>query len=457
MLNISMTPGSEAPSIEHGSWQAIRAVGQAHAAKRFGQVLGAAMLMTFLGLFLPWTQNIRARGTLTSLSPEHRPQTINAIIPGRIEQWYVAEGDLVQPGDTILRISEVRQEFFDPNLLERTEEQIMARQMTARSYEERVHALDAQIAALQQNMRIRLEQARNSIKQAELQVQSDSIRMVAAQTEIKVAQDQLRRGQEQFDQGLISMVELERRSVQEQRANATYIDAQNQLLEARNELLNAELELGGIQNEYRDRLARAESDKFSTLSQVYDTEAAISRMQVDLSAYTIRAGNYIITAPQAGYITRAVRGGVGEVIREGESLITIMPSNFQLAVEMYVRPMDMPLINLQQKVRFMFDGWPAIIFSGWPNMSVGTYAGRVVAIDNLISPNGRYRIVVSPDPEEEPWPGALRVGAGAVGIALMRDVPIWYELWRQFNGFPPDLYQDPIVIGTQNNPTAPAQ
>lgn len=449
MLDISTTPESVMPKLDERASRAMNEIGDAHASRRFGRVLGVAILLAFIGLFLPWTQNIRARGTLTSLSPEHRPQTINAIIPGRIEQWYVQEGQLVQLGDTILRISEVRQEYFDPQLLDRTEQQIMAKEMTARSYEEQVHALDAQIAALGQNMRVRLEQARNRIKQAELQVQSDSIRVVAAQTEIQVAQDQLRRGQEQFDQGLVSMVELERRRVQEQRANATFIDAQNQLLESRNQLLNVVLEIDGIQNEYRDRLAKAESEKFASMSQMYSTEGELTKMQIDLASYTIRAGNYIITAPQAGYITRAVRGGVGEVIREGESLITIMPSNFQLAVELYVRPMDMPLINLQQKVRFMFDGWPAIIFSGWPNMSYGTYGGRVVAIDNLISPNGRYRILVAPDPDEEPWPGALRVGAGSVGIALLKDVQIWYELWRQFNGFPPDLYQDPIIVGQE--------
>ncbi len=447
MLDISLTPESRMPDLAEGEWQAMREVGDAHAPKRFGRVLGAVFILAILGLFLPWTQNIRARGTLTSLSPEHRPQTINAIIPGRIEQWYVKEGQLVHPGDTILRISEIRQEYFDPQLLDRTEQQIMAKEMTARSYEEKVHALDAQIAALGQNMRIKLEQAQNRIRQAELQVQSDSIRVVAAQTEIRVAQDQLRRGQEQFDQGLISMVELERRKVQEQRANATFIDAQNQLLESRNQLLNARLEIDGIRNEYRDRLAKAESEKFASMSQLYTTEGELTRMQIDLASYIIRAGNYIITAPQSGYITRAVRGGVGEVIKEGEPLITIMPSDFQLAVEMYVRPMDMPLIGLDQKVRFMFDGWPAIIFSGWPNMSYGTYGGRVVAIDNLISPNGRYRVLVAPDPEDQPWPGALRVGAGAVGIALLKDVPMWYELWRQFNGFPPDLYQDPIIVG----------
>jgi adhesin transport system membrane fusion protein len=37
---------------------------------------------------------------------------------------------------------------------------------------------------------------------------------------------------------------------------------------------------------------------------------------------------------------------------------------------------------------------------------------------------------------------ALRVGSGAEGIALLNNVPLWYEVWRQLNGFPPDYYDD---------------
>jgi hypothetical protein len=182
------------------------------------------------------------------------------------------------------------------------------------------------------------------------------------------------------------------------------------------------------------------------MSQMYTTEGEVTKMQVDLASYRVRAGNYYITAPQRGYITRAVKTGIGELIKEGEDLVSVMPARFDLAVELYVRPMDMPLINKGQPVRFLFDGWPAIVFSGWPNTSYGTFGGRVVAIDNFISPNGRYRILVGPDPEDAPWPDALRVGSGAVGFALLKDVRIWYELWRQLNGFPPDLYQQPAPV-----------
>ena len=450
MLDIS--PQNPVPALQRSSFTAFRTIGNARANKLFARWVLAICAVMLISLFLPWTQNIRARGTVTSLSPDQRPQTIHAIIPGRLEEWFVREGQLVHKGDTILRLSEVKVEYFDPQLLDRTQQQITAKELTGRSYEEKVHSLDAQIDALTGGLRIKLEQARNKVIQARLQVQSDSIRVIAATTEIKVADDQYARGEQQFEEGLISKVELERRQVGQQRANAIVIDARNKLLDARNEMLNAELDINGIRNDYRDKLSKAESEKFSSMSEMYTTEGEVSKMQVDLANYTVRAGNYIVTAPQDGYITKAIVTGVGETVKEGDPLVSVMPAAMDMAVELYVRPMDMPLINKGQKVRFIFDGWPSIVFSGWPNSSYGTFGGEVAAIDNFISPNGKYRILVAPAKDDHPWPTALRVGGGSIGFALMSDVRIWYELWRQINGFPPDLYLDEQTI--QEDPAA---
>ncbi len=455
MLNISPAPECATPELDRTGFAAFRKVLPARAGKLFGRITAVALTLFILGLFLPWTQNIRARGVVTSLAPEQRPQTIPSILAGRIEQWYVQEGQLVERGDTILRLSEVKPEYMDPRLLDRTQEQILAKEASARSYAEKVNSLDAQIDALGGALQIKLEQTRNRIRQAELQVQSDSIRTVAARTEQKVARDQLQRGEGQFKEGLVSMVELERRRVNEQRANANMIDAENKLLDSRNELLNVALELNGMRQDYRDKLSKAESEKFASLSQMYTTEAEVTKLQNDYANYSVRSGYYFITAPQKGYITKAVRQGLGETVKEGEGLVTIMPARFDLAVELYVRPMDMPLVRKDNKVRFMFDGWPSIVFSGWPNSSYGTFGGRVVALDNFISPNGKYRILVAPDTDDRPWPDALRVGSGAIGFALLRDVPVWYELWRQLNGFPPDLYMEastPVNSGTVVTP-----
>ena len=74
------------------------------------------LVFAFLGavtLFLPWTQNITGKGLVTTLALGQRPQTIQSQIPGRIEQWFVKEGDYVKKGDTILRISEIKSDYFD--------------------------------------------------------------------------------------------------------------------------------------------------------------------------------------------------------------------------------------------------------------------------------------------------------------------------------------------------------
>lgn len=174
---------------------------------------------------------------------------------------------------------------------------------------------------------------------------------------------------------------------------------------------------------------------------MYDAEGAVTKLQNQFMNYSVRSGLYFITAPQDGYIIRTLQSGIGETIKEGAEIVTIMPALYDLAIAMYVKPIDIPLLEEGQHVRIQFDGWPAIVFSGWPNVSYGTYGGTVYAIDNYISPNGMYRILVAPDINDVTWPNALRVGAGTSSMLLLKDVPIWYELWRKINGFPPDYYK----------------
>ncbi len=107
---------------------------------------------------------------------------------------------------------------------------------------------------------------------------------------------------------------------------------------------------------------------------------------------------------------------------------------------MFVKPVDISLFEIGQKTRIVFDGWPSIIFSGWPNVTFGTFGGTVVAIDRYISENGKYRVMVAPDKEDAEWPNEINVGSGAQTISLLNTVPVWYEIWRQLNGFPEYFY-----------------
>lgn len=438
MLNIS--ENSIKGKVNTGLYSSFKNFKEYSAVKVLKRILSIAFLIFLIILFIPWTQNVTSRGYITTLKPDQRPQTINSIIAGRIENWHVKEGDIVDKGDTILFLSEIKDEFFDPNLLDRTESQIKSKELTVQSYMDKVKSLDNQADALIKTKRLKIEQAKNYIVQAKLKIRSDSIDLVAAKTNYTIAQKQFERMEELYKEGLKSLTEMETRKLKLQETESKMISAENKLISSKNELINAQVELGSIENQYADKLSKTESEKYAALSNMYDAEADVTKMQNQYMNYSVRSGMYYVTAPQRGYVTKALRAGIGETIKEGEEIVSIMPIDYDLAVEMYVAPVDLPLMRIGKKVRFLFDGWPSVAFSGWPNISFGTFGGEVLAIDNFISDNGKFRVLVVPDKNDVKWPPGLRVGSGATGMSLLEDVPIWYEIWRKLNGFPPDYY-----------------
>jgi len=392
-------------------------------------------------LFLPWTQNISGSGAVTTLKPDQRPQTIHSAIGGRIEKWFVKEGDYVKKGDTILFISEIKDDYFDPNLVENTKSQVSAKKMALQSYGGKVTSLSSQIKAIQNEKQLKMQQAQNKIRQSLLKVKSDSMDLVAVKTQIKIANTQFNRAVTLNKEGLKPMTDVEEKRLKLQEVEAKIITQENKLLGSKNELINSIVEVNRIQAEYTEKVSKAESDQFTALSNQYDTEAQVNKLQNQYVNYQIRNGMYYIKAPQNGYINRAIQSGIGEIIKEGTQIVSIMPSKFDIAVETYVSPNDLPLIHKGEKVRIWFDGWPTVVFSGWPNMSYGTFGGKIVAVENFISTNGKFRVLIAPDQEEDAWPKQISIGSGAQTLALLDNVPIWFELWRTLNGFPPNYYQ----------------
>lgn len=408
----------------------------------FRRLLSVLMGLFLIFMFLPWTQNVRADGRVTTLRPEQRPQTVHATIAGRIEHWYVAEGQAIKRGDTLVFLSEVKADYFDPALVERVGSQVSAKQGSIESYGQKATAIKAQVEAMRRELESKMAQTRNKIEQARLKIQSDTLKVVQASIDLQVAQRQFDRTQNLYDKGLEPLTKLEERRLKRQDAETKLVAAENQLGSSRNDLDIYTTELRLVQNETANKIAKAQSDRFSTLSDRFDAQASVSKLQIERENYARRQSFYYILAPQDGFVVQAIKPGIGEIIKEGEPLLSIQPGNYQLAVEMYVKPLDLPLLVVGSKVRFIFDGWPAFFFSGWPGVSLGTFGGHVVAIDRNISANGKFRILVAPDSADQPWPSAILPGGGAKGIALLNDVPVWYELWRVFNGFPPDLYKN---------------
>lgn len=401
----------------------------------------ATIISLIIILFLPWTQNIRTEGSVTTLRQEQRPQQLNTVIPGKVVKWHVKEGDYVKQGDTIITLSEVKDEYFNPELLERTKQQIDAKQASVESYENKAGTAALQADALQKAMGLKNSQYDNKIKQQRLKVIADSMDMLAAQNDFKIATLQYNRQKVMYDSGLVSLTQLEQRNQAYQNAIAKKQSAEIKFTNSKQELVIIQLEQSATIQDYTDKISKAQGDRFASLSEAATGQGEIAKMENQYSNYNIRTQQRTIVAPQNGQVVQARKAGIGEVVKDGEMIVEIVPTNFQYAVEMFVKPVDLPLVSIGQKVRLVFDGFPAVVFSGWPAASYGTFGGRVVAVESSVSDNKLFRVLIAEDPGEKPWPKMLRMGGGAKGIALLKNVRVWYELWREINGFPPDFYQ----------------
>jgi multidrug resistance efflux pump len=413
MLNISSHSVKE--KMPQEKLYSLRSLDTPLAGKILAKFLLGMLLLFFLILFLPWQQNIRGKGKVTALSPSNRPQTIETTIAGRIQIWKIKEGQFVKKGDTIAIISEVKEKYFDPRFLERLQQVITAKEQSLKSKDQKAKALQRQINALEEGLVIKVDQSKAKLE-------AETVRF-------NNFKNQYDRNKKLFEAGNIPLTK--------------YQDIQYKYEGSQADYLSAKIEIERVRTDYLDKINKAESDWNNTLADIADTQADLFKQRNELSNMEIRSQQYNILAPQAGYVVKATQAGIGETIKEGDPVCTIMPQSLDVAVEMHIRAMDVPLISKGRRVRIEFDGFPALQFSGWPSISVGTFGGTVEVIDYVNTKPGEFRILVIPDVKDTPWPKQVRMGSGIKGWIMLDDVSVWYELWRQLNGFPPSLYQEP--------------
>ena len=439
MLNISKESVSKYIDVnEYSSFGKLEARTVSHLLIK---VLVGVSIIAIAAMFLPWTQNIRSQGYVTALNPYEKPQDIQSLISGKITKWYVQEGQEMKAGDTIALISESKEEYLDPDIILNTQQQREAKLNSADSYEGKMTNLKQQIRALEINYESKVEQNKIKFKQLQLKIEADSLDLLAAYTKEENAVNQLDRMQTMFDKGIKSLTDLETKRLSAREAKAKVTSLTNKLAQNRNEIYNLRQERTNIDADYQEKRAKTEGELRSTESYIFSLRGDAEKLESTVNKLTERSKAYVITSPIDGILTQTLKNGIGEFVKAQESIATIIPLRFKVAAELYIMPRDVPLIKKGKKVRLLFDGWPAVVFSGWPQNSFGTFGGKVFAIDNFISENGKYRVLVVEDPDDDPWPPEVRVGSGANGLLLLNEVRVGYEIWRQLNGFPPDYYE----------------
>lgn len=242
------------------------------------------------------------------------------------------------------------------------------------------------------------------------------------------------------------MARLERERVAQQMkldAAQAALDTSRKNVDRQRSLVSA-----GLSSQRSAELAELEYAKY--LSEISSASAELARIETRIA----RQASQAIVAPRDGIVQRIYAPQGGVMVKSGQELALIVPETANRAVELTVSGNDAPLLSVGRQVRLQFEGWPAVQFAGWPSVAVGTFGGVVGVIDQGAALDGTVRIIVFPEQGQE-WPDKtyLRQGVRVVGWVLLDSVRLGWELWRQFNGFPPTLKtkneSDPKKVSTK--------
>lgn len=412
----------------------------------------AALLVLGLALmFVPWQQSVSGAGEVTVFSPMSRPQTVNALIEGRIKRWRVQEGDEVVAGQPLLEMEEVKSEYLDPQLLPRLQATLTAYQAKKSATQAALSAFGGQVQSLSASQGLAVPVAQAKYRQSQSKQVSARQKWQAARQVLKTAELNYTRRKTLLDEGLGSAREFELAELDYRKAQNDALGAEADVQAAAAEQENLNLEVGKTAVDATAKVQDGMSKQAKAQQDLATVESDILALQVKIASLEGRVGQRIITAPVAGRVVRLYALGAAETVKAGEKLATIVPQTKDQAVALYLNDIDAPLVAIGSPVRLQFAGWPALQFSGWPQAALGTFAGQIAAIDAVADEANRYRILVVPDfdlikaKKQPAWPSPqyLRPGAQVTGWVMLNQVPLGYELWRRFNAFPPSLQQPP--------------
>ena len=422
----STTGNSAMPLLDHRSHlPALALAGSVRGARILSRVVTTLFVFLLAGvIFLPWQQFVSGTGRVVAYNPLERSVTVEAPLPGRVAKAHIVEGRAVKQGEVLFEIVD-----NDPNLtghlrLQRTEAQ--TRRAAA---EERVEAISHQIEEQERSLRLSIEAARTRLDAARYAADTSRLQFNRIESLYKDRR------------GLASQREFELATLERDRTGA--------------ELVRAEADLKRAETDGMASINGSKAARESARSELASASQSVLGLDIQIEQTSMQR----VISPRDGIVFR-IQATEGTFLRAGSPLCTIIPETESRMIELWLDGNDMPLVHAREQdgqgrlvregsgVRIQFEGWPAIQFVGWPSVAVGTFGGEVVLVDPTDNGKGKFRVLVAPKPDlverngrnvEQGWPENrwLRQGVRANGWVLLQRVPLWFEIWRQLNGFPP--------------------
>lgn len=430
-------------------------------ARRLGRLLFILLIgSTVIVGVAPWRQSVKGSGNVIAYAPLEREQTIETPIKGRIVKFGdgIVENAHVKKGQLIAEIADIDGEY-----LVRLEGQLTASQLQVTAAEDLLKAsrknLDAARAVvtsvqLQVEAYVKLKEqvldaADSEILAAKNKVEAENQQLVEQEAALTQVEADYERQKTLFEEKIASQLKFQEaeRKLKESRAKVekskAYVSSAENELDAKKSDRKAKEQKTQVDIDYATAaLSKAGVDVAKSESELAKAQSDLNKAQKELlesETKVARQQSQRILAPFDGYLTRISPNQSTQVLKEGDPICVIVPDTADRAVQIWLDGNDAPLVEPGRQVRLQFEGWPAVQFAGWPSVAVGTFGGTVVSMDATDDGKGKFRILVRPDQTDRPWPNErfLRQGVRANGWVILDEVPLWYEIWRNMNGFPP--------------------
>lgn len=440
---------------------ALRLVRSSRIARRISNVLLTVLVaVVCLMTIAPWQQTVSGTGSVLAFAPDKRQQIIQSPITGRIHRWGdgIAENARVKQGDEIAEIRDIDENFADrldqqlrnfEQGLEASKQQLEANNRVLEASRTIVESFQAQVKAY---TRVRdetiaaqdayVDMARKKVEAEEEQLEEYQ----AAVPQLQAEYDRMKILANEQNVSLQKFQEVERKlneaNAKVKRGEA-YVASAKAELEGKIREREAKIQKAQVDIDYAEAtLRKATGDVSKAQSDVAKSSQDVNKAEkelLDMKIAVARQSTRVITAPFDGYLV-SINANLGTgVLKAGDPIATIVPDTTDRSVQIWLNGNDAPLVEPGRHVRLQFEGWPAVQFAGWPSVAVGTFGGQVISVDAVDDGKGKFRILVVPDPTDIEWPEDrfLRQGVRANGWVLLEQVPLWFEVWRRLNGFPP--------------------
>lgn len=285
---------------------------EAFAEKMRGPSRTIWMIVLVAVVFVAWSsvawldEIVRAQGQVVSSS---RPQIIQNLEGGILAELNVAEGDVVEPGQTLARLYGTQYQSAVDDL----SDQIATLEIRRLRLEAEINGWDGfdvtdSIASRVPEV-LASERALMAARQAEYKA-----RVSGAQAVLEQTSKELDLLDKMYAQDIAPLIEVTRA----RKANS---DAENKLSDAKN------------------------STEMERATEYSKTEGELASMRQKLKVAQDQLSRTVLVAPMRGVVNKLSITTIGGVVRPGEEILQIIPLDEELFIEAEVKPRDIASVH----------------------------------------------------------------------------------------------------------------